>query len=150
MTDDTTQTPVATTTDDVRAGGQSGAQQDPLSVLESILQDAKKKSGQGAAGAGAGVGAASPQAGGADLDDNRELSPEEKQALLAQREEEAAAAETLRQQQVVEQKAKILEELPQTPQYQVRKQQEEEQQQEQQANVADDGLTIHQLTRTKI
>ena len=51
---------------------------------------------------------------------------------------------------MVEQKAKILEELPQTPQYQVRKQQEEEHQQEQQANMADDGLTIHQLTRTKI
>lgn len=151
MTDDqTNQTAVTSqaSTDPAKAG------QDPLAILESILQDAKKKSGS----------SPSPVAGSAIPDEkpaeetqvvDSEPPPTEEElaiikAQIAQEEAERnAALEAQRQEQIAQQKALLAAELPQTPQYQARQQQVAEEQSQARANTAD-GYEINQLTKTKM
>lgn len=128
--------------------------QDPLAILESILQDAKKKSGS----------SPSPVAGSAIPDEkpaeetqvvDSEPPPTEEElaiikAQIAQEEAERnAALEAQRQEQIAQQKALLAAELPQTPQYQARQQQVAEEQSQARANTAD-GYEINQLTKTKM
>lgn len=157
MSDDqTNQTVVA---DQTAAANQTSAdpattKQDPLAILESILQDAKNKSGS----------KPSPVAGSALPDEkpveeaqlvDGEPPPTEEElaiikAQIAQEEaERSAALEAQRQEQIAQQKALLAEELPQTPQYQARQQQVAEEQSQAQANTAD-GYDIKQLTKTKM
>lgn len=130
--------------------GDPASSQDPLAILETILQDAKAKSGQKKAGV-AGADDAVPE-----IDPAAQLAAEAelealKQEAIAEEARRAAEMEALRQQQIAEQKALISQALPQTPEYLARKEQESEEQQITAAQNADgDGFEITQLSRTKI
>lgn len=151
MTDDQTNQTVVTnqaSTDPAKAS------QDPLAILESILQDAKKKSGSSPSQAIGSAVADEKPAGEAQLVEGEPPPTEEELAIIKAQidQEEAernAALEAQRQEQISQQKALLAAELPQTPQYQARQQQvAEEQSQAQAKNV--DGYEINQLTKTKM
>lgn len=115
-------------------------QDDPLSVLENILNEAKKK--------GATSGKSSGGGDSSVLDN--QSTPEEVEAVRLQQEMESQRLEMIRQEQILAQKAKIQQELPKTPQFIARQQQEAEEDIQEKANISDDGLVIHQMSHTKI
>lgn len=127
------------------------AGQDPLAILENILQDAKKKSEQRAKGSGSqpAPGDVTSEAVGAEPSE-AELE-EVKQAALEAEAAHQEKYEAERQRQIAEQQALIKQQLPQTPQFQAWQQQRAEAEEEKaQASTAGDGYEIEQLTTTKI
>lgn len=141
--------------DDVVSVGTTAAQ-DPLAILESILQDAKSKSGQKKAQEVGAVVPANNQPGLNPVLNGAEPPPtEEELAIIKQQIEQEEAARTAeleaqRQQQITQQQALLAQELPQTPQYQARQQQVAEEEQEKATSMIADGYSIEQLTKTKI
>lgn len=144
MTDSTGQTKPAKT-------NQAGQQQDPLAVLENILNEAKEQKGSGQApdlvGASKSAQSKSNQPSAEEL---AKLEAEKKQKEEAERQRQAQLeAERLRL--IEEQKRKLEQELKQTPQYQARVQQEAEKAEEEKQHAsAGEGYEIKQLKHTKI
>ncbi len=156
MTDDPTNvtqaTPVATPADDATAQTNPSVAQDPLAILEGILQDAKNKSSQKKAQSD---GATQQGDAGEVLIDGEPPPTEEELAIIQKQIEEedaarAAELEAQRQQQIAEQQALLAQELPQTPQYQARQQQVAEEEQAKATSGVADGYNIEQLTKTKV
>lgn len=142
-------------TDNAATQNSSAVAQDPLAILESILQDAKNKSGQKKAQGNSSVQQAQQLDEGAGLVDGEPPPTEEELAIIKQQieQEEAArtaALEAQRQQQIAQQQALLAQELPQTPQYQARQQQVAEEEQAKAASGVVDGYEIQQLTKTKV
>ena len=129
------------------------ADQDPLAILENILQDAKKKSEGKTTGAG---GQPTPSVGGEGTPSGAGESTDpaleaQKQAALEAEAAHQEKYEAERQRQIAEQQALIKQQLPQTPQFQAWQQQRAEAEEEKaQASTAGDGYEIEQLTTTKI
>ena len=150
MTDDpTTSAPVSDT-----AIAPTPAQ-DPLAILEGILQDAKNKSGQKKVqDEGTSQLVQQPDEGEVTVDGEPPPTEEELAIIKQQIEQEEAARvavlEAQRQQQIAQQQALLAQELPQTPQYQARQQQVAEEEQAKATSVVADGYEIEQLTKTKI
>jgi len=152
MTDD----PVTSNqVNDVVVPADPTAAQDPLAILESILQDAKNKSGQKKAQGNSPVQQAQQLDEGTGLVDGEPPPTEEELAIIKQQIEQEEAARTAeleaqRQQQIAQQQALLAQELPQTPQYQARQQQVAEEEQVKAASGVADGYAIEQLTKTKV
>lgn len=131
------------------------AAQDPLAILESILQDAKNKSGQKKTQGDVSAQQTQQLDEGAGLVDGEPPPTEEELAIIKQQIEQEEAARTAeleaqRQQQIAQQQALLAQELPQTPQYQARQQQVAEEEQVKAASGVADGYAIEQLTKTKV
>ena len=135
----------------------STGKQDPLAVLENILNEAKQKTPNGTTKSGKGKVSTSPtQASGQPIakppspEEVAELEVEEKRQEDEEKQRQVQLeAERLRL--IEEQKQKLENELKQTPQYQARVQQETEEKEEQsQHQAAGEGFEIRQLGHTKI
>lgn len=124
--------------------------QDPLAILENILQDAKKKSEQKATGSD-GQPAPSDGSEGVGVEPSEVEIEEVKQAALEAEAAHNEQYEAERQRQIAEQQALIQQQLPQTPQFQAWQQQRAEAEDEKaQASSAGEGYEIEQLSQTKI
>ncbi|MBP9782003.1 hypothetical protein KBC89_05100 [Candidatus Woesebacteria bacterium] len=158
MTDDqatNNQATDPTTSNQVSDGAGPATAQDPLAILESILQDAKNKSGQKKAQGDVPAQQTQQLDDGSGLVDGEPPPTEEELAIIKQQIEQEEAARTAelevqRQQQIAQQQALLSQELPQTPQYQARQQQVAEEEQEKATSVVADGYEIAQLTKTKV
>lgn len=139
MTDDQTQT----TIDPTQPPAPQQDQQDPLAVLEGILQDARNKSGSAAA-------APDPDAQVAQEQAQREAEAQAAAAKQAEAERQAQL-ETQRLKEIAEQQAMIQHELPKTPQFQARQQQAVEETNEKAVKgSAGEGYEIKQLDHMKV
>jgi wyosine [tRNA(Phe)-imidazoG37] synthetase (radical SAM superfamily) len=130
---------------------QTGQQQDPLAVLENILNEAKEQKGSGQApdlvktskNATAKSNKSSPE-------ELAKLEAEKKRKEEEERQRQAQL-EANRLRLIEEQKQKLEQELKQTPQYQARLEQEKQKQEEAQKHAsAGEGYKIRQLKHTKI
>ncbi len=110
----------------------TAGQQNPLDVLEDILNDAKKKSG------------------GGDPDEAKKKAEEEEAQKLAEV-EAAEQQQRAKDAQALKQQIAGLSAIKETPQYQARLEQDAEKQEQQQQDQADgEGFEIRQLGHTKI
>lgn len=120
----------------------SAAQQNPLDVLEKLLEDTKKQSAGGQAGGDAPAAPAGPT--------EEEIAAAEKAKQIAEY-EALKQAHALEDQKAIEEQKKVMEELQHTPQYQARVDQEADKADARQEVKDDqDGLEIRQLEKKKI
>lgn len=139
MTDDQTQTSL----DPTQSPAPQQDQQDPLAVLEGILQDARNKSGTA-------TGASDPAAQAAQEQAQREAEAQAAAARQAEADRQAQL-EAQRLKEIAEQQAMIQHELPKTSQFQARQQQAAEEIQEEAAtSSAGEGYEIKQLDHMKV
>ena len=132
MTDDAQQT-------------QGGTTQDPLAVLEGILQDAKKKSG-----AKSPADSSQPATTPASDAETQVEDQQAKEALVAKRAEEQQKAEKQRLEQISQYRQKMQSEIQNTDAYKNRLAQDAADQQNKDSKVSGDGFEINQLQHKKI
>lgn len=132
MTDDAQQT-------------QSSTAQDPLAVLEGILQDAKKKGGaKSASDSGQPVADQAPDA------KTQAEDQQTKEALAAKRAEEQQQAERQRLKQISQYRQQMQSEIQNTDAYKNRVAQDAADQQNKDSKVSGDGFEINQIQHKKI
>ncbi len=116
-------------------------QQNPLDVLEKLLEDTKKQSAAAQAGDTPSVPAGPTE---------EEIAAAEKAKQIAEY-EALKQAHALEDQKAIEEQQKVMEELQHTPQYQARVDQEADKEVIKQGVKDDqDGLEIRQLEKKKI
>lgn len=131
----------------------SQSQQDPLAVLENILNEAKQQDKSDSGKAPDLVKASKNATAKSDKSSPEELAKLEAEKKQKEEEERQRQAqlEAERLRLIEQQKQKLEKELKQTPQYQARVQQEAEKAEEKKQHAsAGEGYEIRQLKHTKI